>query len=499
MKNINLNKVFLLNSLAFILLILFYYFISSHLIINSDSASSILMAKDGAEGNFLLRGWYLSTQAYYFTDTIWLTILFKIFGFHKDLAFLYVGLTYALMVFISFKLLGRKTLLGAAILMGVVILPSTYQAYSSLVVNIHITTYTCALLSIYLAIKFSTNGLLRYLLTSMCISIPVIYSDSMYLYVLVIPLLAASCASVFFGSLSKVKAIWLVGLCIAIVIGGKLFGFVVSDVFHFHLPAPEAINNPKFQQEDKISNNISLLFNGMSDYFGAMFYGHDIKSVNGVTGFFNFFIMILFVAMIAYCAYRSHKKDFAALLLSASAVIMLVAYIFSDLATDKASPRYVFFSLVSGSILIGRTLTVSKKARNIFVALFLVCGITKALPLVDLKKNSEENEYTALNTFLKNSGLKQGYSSFWYASSLTIFGDLNIVPVAFWEGAHNMKWLSKDDWYKEKRDFIIYDNQSEHKYGLIQFGRPDYELSYGDKVISVYKKGIALESGSNSK
>lgn len=62
-----------------------------------------------------------------------------------------------------------------------------------------------------------------------------------------------------------------------------------------------------------------------------------------------------------------------------------------------------------------------------------------------------------------------------------------------------MKWLSKDDWYKEKRDFIIYDNQSEHKYGLIQFGRPDYELSYGDKVLSVYKKGIALESGSNSK
>ncbi|WP_313677156.1 hypothetical protein [Pantoea vagans] len=499
MKSIRLNKVVSVNLILLIALTLFYYSVSSYLLINSDSASSLLMAKDGAEGNFLLRGWYLSTQAYYFTDTLWLTILFKLFGFHKELAFIYVGLMYSLMVMISFKLLGRKTILGAAILTGVIVLPTIYQAYSSLVVNIHIATYTCALASIYLVIHFSINERLRYLITCLCISIPVIYSDSMYLYVLVIPVLAASCVAVFFGLLGKAKAAWFVVLCIAIVIGGKLFGYAVSEVFHFHLPAPEAISNPKFQREDKMLSNIYLAFNGLSDYFGAKFYGHDIKSFMGATRFFNFFVMLSFAAMLAYCSYKSHKKDFASILLSASAVIMFLAYIFSDLATDQASPRYFFFSLVTGSILVGRTLIVSKRARNIIVASFLLCGVTKAMPLVELKKDMEVNQYKSLNDFLKSSGLKRGYSSFWYASSLTIFGDLNIVPVAFWEGAHNMKWLSKDDWYKEKRNFIIYDNESDRKYGLSQFGKPDHELIFGDKFISVYRDGISLENGPPSR
>lgn len=499
MKNIKISKSISINLLAILILTLLYYSISSYLIINSDSASSMLMAKDGAEGNFLLRGWYLSTQAYYFTDTLWLTLLFKIFGFREDIAFVFVGFTYALMVVVSFKLLGRKTILGASILIGVVVLPTIYQAYSSLVVNIHIATYTCALFSIYLAIQFSKCGSARYLAAILCISIPVIYSDSMYLYVLVIPLLAASCASVFFGHLSKAKAAWLVCLCVLVVIGGKLFGYAVSEVFHFHLPAPEAISNPKFQHQDKILNNACLMFSGMSDYFGAKFYGHDIKSFMGSTRFFNFFVMLSFVVMLAYCSYKSHKKDFAAILLSASAVIMFVAYAFSDLATDQASPRYFFFSLVTGSILIGRTLIVSKKTRNIIVLSFLLCGVTKSLPLVELKKDIEMNQYKSLNNFLKTSGLKSGYSSFWYASSLTIFGDLNIAPVAFWEGAHNMKWLSKDDWYKEKRDFIIYDNESDLNFGLSQFGKPDYDLIFGDKFISVYKDGISLENGPPSR
>lgn len=496
MKSNRLNKNLSMGLISILILALFYYYISSHLIINSDSASSMLMAKDGAEGNFLLRGWYLSTQAYYFTDTLWLTILFKIFGFSVDIAFVFVSLTYALLVAVSFSLLGRKTILGASIIIGVVVFPSIFQAYNSLVVNIHIATYTCALLSIYLAIKFSTNGAARYLAAILLISIPVIYSDSMYLYVLVIPLLAATCASVFFGHLCKFRAAWLVGLCVLVVLGGKFFGYAVGEVFHFHLPAPEAINNPKFQHQDQILNNAYLMFNGMSDYFGAKFYGHDIKSFAGFTGFFNFFVMMSFVMMLAYCSYKSHQKDFSAILLSASAVIMFVAYAFSDLATDQASARYFFFSLVTGSILIGRTFIVSKKTRNIIVLSFLLCGVTKALPLVDLKKDYEANQYKSLNAFLKKSELKKGYSSFWYASSLTIFGDLNIAPVAFWEGAHNMKWLSKDGWYKEKRDFIIYDNPSDRNYGLQQFGKPDYELTFGDKFISVYRKGISLENGS---
>lgn len=483
------KKVFYL-FILFILATVFYSFISYRLGVNSDSASSILMSKDGAEGNFFLKGWHLSTQAFYFTDTIWMTIIFKIFGYNILLAHVFAGFLYTTLVALSIKLLGRVTILGVSIITGVVILPSVYQSFSALVVNIHVGTYVCALFSMVMSIKFINTKSLRYMIPVVIFSVLAIYSDSIYLYVFVFPLMVAAAASRFRGVINNKDFIYTVFIGVLIVVGGKVLGLLMASIYQFHLPSPEVITNPKFQKQELIGHNIYLFFNGMSYYFNADFYGREIKSVGGITSFFNFISMVTFVSLIVYCAVKSLKKDFAAMLIASAAIIMMAAYLVSDLATDSASPRYFFFSLVTGSILIGRTVIVTSGIKYLLVFLFLFSGVFKILPL---KGSVEPPQYKQLHSFLQESGLRKGYASFWNASSLTVLGGVSVAPVTFSGGAHNMGWLSKDDWYREDRNFIIYDNESDYQNGINQFGSPATTLDFNGKRIAVYKDPIHIE------
>lgn len=485
-----INKKYTYLLLYFIVGAVFYTFISYKLGINSDSASAILISKDGAEGNFVLNGWHLSTQAYYFTDLLGMTILFKIFGYNIFLAHFYAGLLYTTLVALSIKLLGRVTILGISVITGVIVLPSVYQSFSALVINIHIGTYVCALFCILMSIKFNNTNLLKYMVPVVIFSVLVIYSDSIYFYVFVLPLMIAAVASRFMGVMSNRSFIYIIFACVLIVLGGKFLGVLMGVIYHFQLPNPEVINNPAFQKQELIGHNVYLFFNGMSDYFNAKFYAQRIKTISGITSFFNFFSMTVFVSLIAICAVRSLKKDFATMLISSAAIVMIGAYLVSDLATDSASPRYFFFSLVTGAILIGRTLVVSHNVKYLLILLFLFSGVFKILPL---KGDVEDLQYKQLHSYLQTSGLNKGYASFWNASSLTVLGGISVAPVTFGEGAHNMGWLSKDDWYKEDRNFIIYDNDSDYKHGINQFGEPFTILEFNGKKIAIYKKIIHIE------
>lgn len=476
---------------CYVLGVILYTTISYKLGINSDSASSILIAKDASEGNFLLNGWILSTQAYYFTDIFWMSLLFKIFGYHVILSNFFVGLTYAAMVAVSIKLLNKKTLLGVSVIFGVVILPSHFQAISSLVVNIHITTYLCALFCMFLVIKFTENSKKSLLLPVFFLSVLTLYSDSIYIYVFILPLFLSAIVSRLNGLTTTGHLVTIATLSITIMIAGSIFGFIMAKAYHFQLPNIALIANPKFQSEDLIGNNFYLFFNGLFDYFGGKFFGLEIKSKIGAVNFFNFLASMAFLTLVLTCAIKSLKLGFAEIFISASATIITFAYLVSDLATDIMTPRYFYFSLVAGSILIGRVLCVREGLKYSLIILFVVSGIFKAIPLRgELEDPSNKN----LHAFLVASGLKNGYAGFWSASSITILGDVNIAPVLFDGNVHSMRWLSNESWYKNGRDFIIFDNAIDYATGISQFGQPTKTLEYKEKKIAIYDNKIFLKN-----
>lgn len=84
-KGLSVILVFLIFS--YIFTALSYKFIPS-----SDSMSGILEAADIANGNITLKGWYLSTVTFYFTDLVWFALAIKLFGYSEWITYVIPGL-----------------------------------------------------------------------------------------------------------------------------------------------------------------------------------------------------------------------------------------------------------------------------------------------------------------------------------------------------------------------------------------------------------------------
>ena len=72
----NFNKPL---TLLFVLLVAMNCYIGSGFTPSSDQSSGIIIARDIASGNLILKDWFLSTVTFYFTDLIWYS-LFSLLG-----------------------------------------------------------------------------------------------------------------------------------------------------------------------------------------------------------------------------------------------------------------------------------------------------------------------------------------------------------------------------------------------------------------------------------
>ena len=94
---------------------------------------------------------------------------------------------------------------------------------------------------------------------------------------------------------------------------------------------------------------------------------------------------------------------------------------------------------------------------------------------------------------MRENGLKEGYGSFWFASSLSIDGDLKVAPLDVNRVLNIFacnKWLSKNDWYSTGGNFIIIDDDQMRDIALKEVGNPVKVIKTGDKSIFIYNKNI---------
>ncbi|EDW3847806.1 hypothetical protein YL26_004965, partial [Salmonella enterica subsp. enterica serovar Hadar] len=114
---------------------------------SSDSMSGILEAADIANGNITLKGWYLSTVTFYFTDLVWFALAIKLFGYSEWITYVIPGLM-AGSLFASCYALG--TISGykkAWALLLFLAFPGAAVSYMLSVAIIHVPTYTYIVVS----------------------------------------------------------------------------------------------------------------------------------------------------------------------------------------------------------------------------------------------------------------------------------------------------------------------------------------------------------------
>lgn len=445
--------------------------------ITSDAASMYLEALDMANGNWLLHDWTLSTVPFYFTETVWYAILIKIIGYHQSSMWWAPVLIYTVVILIASLLIVDKNnkVIGVLALLMCVSMPSPLASGLTLAMCIHVGCILATLLCVYLANK--KNSL--YLVAVLFISSLAMYSDPMYLYTFAAPYLVA--IGILTYKRKKLENITLIHVIIFSVVIAKIISYLT--VFKGILVTPGTIP-PRFVDYNNILHNLDLFIQGVINYFDAFVFGREI-AVKSSFYAARLVIMVTWFVLLVISVKRLFNKSLLDNYLIIATALLPIAYIASNMAVDLATTRYLVFSFITGSILIGRFInTTSIKILYICTA-FTVLFVCNYNTMSFNKPNDQSGQ---LADYIGDNNLGDGYGTFWVASSVTVRGDSNVRPVSYdGENGEAFHWLSKNSWYGFKSRYVVLSNRNDISKVARQFGEDYKTVNIGDAYIVIYK------------
>lgn len=429
--------------------------------ITSDAASMYREALDIANGNWLLHGWTLSTVPFYFTDTIWYAMLIKLIGNHQLTMWVAPVIVYTIIVTISSYLIyeKNKNYVGALALLICVAMPSNFASQLTLAMCIHVGTLLISILSIAIIGK---KRICIYFLVFVMSSLS-IFSDPMFLYIFSIPLISAC----LFECRKKYNHhhIIIITFVVSSVIMAKLLSHVAISYDFLVTPGT---TTPKFVEFDRIGFNLGLIAIGCISYFDAFIFGRDI-SIETIPFIIRFIMMISWYVLLTYSSIKLFGKSMLDTYLVISTILLPLAYLLSNMPVDIATTRYLVYSFITGSIIIGRFISSCDfKIHHIIICIVVIFSAN--IRAIEYKKPNDE--VNKISDFIKSKSLGDGYGTFWVASSVSVRSGYSIAPIKFDnEKPVPMKWLSKLEWYDIKSRYIVLSDKSDISKIIKYFGK----------------------------
>lgn len=445
--------------------------------ITSDAASMYLEALDMANGNWLLHDWTLSTVPFYFTETLWYAILIKIIGYHQSPMWWAPVLVYTAVVFISSLLIVDKNnrVVGVLALLMCVSMPSTLASGLTLAMCIHIGCILATLICVFLANK--KNNL--FLIIVLLVSSLSMYSDQMYLYTFSAPYLLAFI--LFSYNHKKVENIATPLIIVFSIVIAKIITY--ATISNGILVTPGTIP-PKYVDYNSIGHNFDLFLQGIIHYFDAFVFGREM-GIESSWYAVRFAVMITWFVLLVMAVKKLINKSLLDNYLVVATILLPLAYLASNMAVDLATTRYLVFSFITGSILIGRYInTISFKSAYVYpaFAIIFVCNYSS----MNFEKPNDPSKQIA--DYIQDNNLGDGYGTFWVASSVTVRGDNNVRPVDYSrESGSAFHWLSKNSWYGFKSRYVVLSDGNDITKVASQFGDDYQTVTVANANIVIYK------------
>jgi len=474
-------------AIAFVILTLFYAHISSQIRPNSDAVSGLLAGKDMANGNWTLGGWHLSTVSFYFTDIIWYGLASKSFGYGAYQAYLIPAIMYSMVTLMTFYL-SRENAGSLWAIAFCVAIPSGFAAFNTLIAVIHVGTYVCMLVCFIMIERYTkTDSLLSIIIYTLSLTLAC-FSDDIIKLIILTPILISS---IYFFAKEKrsVYIIILFASLLAYVASKMMVRYARSNGW-FILPGIPA---PTFVAFDDIGNNLYLFTKGFLLYSGAFFFG---KSPSDITAILSVFCFIILTILIIVCA-LSIKEIFTTSILNMTiclaCLVMVPAYLVSNRPIDVWTIRYIVSFFILAPVVIGRS-SLSKGWRFCMLGAVVIAVLVSSV-VVSEKKDISSDIINQLKLAIRENHLENGYASFWFASSVSIDGDISVAPLNVNRDLNILacnRWLSKAEWYQRGGNFIITDDNLMREIIIKSFGTPSKVINVGDKQIFVYEKNITF-------
>lgn len=486
------KKLELLYWLAtFIVLSIIYSMIAKNIIPNSDVMSSFREARDITEGNIFLSGWDLSTISFYFTEIIPYAIAIKIIGFNENLYYIVPGIFMSMLVTLSLYISHTKSRASLWPVLSVFGIPTVFSSSIMLIACIHIGAYIYMLAIILIIDRYRKKNDLKLLFPYVFMLSLLVFSDDISKYAFIIPIVFV-CIYRMYASLMKrdslnTNDLLLLVFTISSIFIAELISFIFIKLGGFNLPG---ITKPHIVEFQQITSNISLVIMGVFKFFGGYAFGMEIGSFNSLFTMIKVFFIFVFLFLSYKNILKFKEIDFIDQVLIVSSLVMLIAYVSSDRPTNLFSIRYIVPTFIFMSIVIARNSFSLPVKTNLLISLIV---IALSLPTMATTKNIvNKNDITIeLRDFLIKNKLQRGYASFWFASSVAGFSDINVAPFeSYGDRFTPYNWLSKKEWYQKGANFLIADDVEQEEKAIKQFGQPDSTHKIQDKKVLIWKNGI---------
>lgn len=268
----------------------------------------------------------------------------------------------------------------------------------------------------------------------------------------------------------------------------------------------------KFSSIDVIFQNILTGITGLLSLFNINYEGSDILQFNTIFVFIRIIILIYIIWCIISILKDIYIKKIENVslvdaILSISAVVCVVAYLFGGYREDAISIRYVAYLYYIFPIILCRKsfelikkqsleIKIKKINVNVLSIFFGVCILTFIDDVDFYREKNDMDEFTQeLETI---GGLDCGLGSFWTAGVISVLSDYSVsVQAGSWENGQVIPYLSEwDDYGNGNRCFNFFIEDPEKNFGISEenlistYGKYEKKYDISGKRVYVYDYDI---------
>ncbi len=493
------------------IIVLYVYYLTSYAykypLVDSDTVSTMLMAQDILNGNFLLKEWYGSTRNWIIEVYLYNLLPYAMFGMDLGFYYYYPPIIMVLIMASSYLLVYRDTTYknisysNIFLLISLLIIP--FVEFGKFFINpsYHNETYVVILFILIFIDRINNSHIKKRYYPLISILTFVAVSNSYTVFIFVLPMLLLLFYRLLFININKQADL----LLFLAIVFGTIFAKIIEKIVIQLGGITYNHVEQKFATLDQITDRIGQIINDFLFITGSNFFGLQLN--NAIFQVLSFLILMFLFSVLIYGFVNFNKFKIVDQFLILAPIVIIGIYIFSAVAIGLRYYVIIILYLIILTSRIGifdiisrflRKNNIKHKYIQILLVILLLSNAINNIEKPIKKPIVKENEVVS---FLIEKNLTNGYATFWLSNVMSLLSNNQIKVNAIFIDLKPMYWLSKESWYKKPANFILATEEEIENYkkifndysNLHKFDNVSFGLRPSEVGNSLYKKIYILE------